>query len=133
MTPRRVEARSASPAEGRGRYRVAVKYFEVAQLVEAEDGAALNVCVGVAVLAGIAAADAICVSALGERHAGSDHLGAAILLQRVDRGLSRRLADLVELKARSHYGAGLLTPRDRVRALRCAEALVEAAGRRSPG
>lgn len=40
---------------------MAVKYFEVAQLVEAEDGAALNVCVGVAVLAGIAAADAICV------------------------------------------------------------------------
>lgn len=133
MNPKRVAARSASPAEGRGRRRVAETYLEVAELIEAEDGAALNVCVGVAVLAGIAAADAICVAALGERHAGTDHRGAAGLLQRVDRGLARQLADLIELKARSHYGADLLTPQDRARALRRARTLVEAAGHRSPG
>lgn len=133
MNPRRVEVRSASPAEGRGRRKVAATYLEVAELIEAEDGAAVNVCVGVAVLAGIAAADAICVAALGERHAGSDHRGAARLLQRVDRKLAHQLSDLIEVKARSHYGADLLTHRDRVKALRCARTLVEEAVCRCPG
>ena len=127
MNPKRAETRTASPAEGRGRLRVAATYLEVAELIEVEDGAAINVCVGVAVLAGIAAADAICSAGLGERHAGADHRGAARLLGRVDRSLARQLSELVEMKARSHYGADLLTPRDRARALRCARALVAAA------
>jgi len=82
--------------------KVASKYLEVARLIEAEDGAAVNVCVGVAVLAGIAASDAICVAGLGERHAGADHHAAAALLSRVDRRLARQLTDLVDMKDRSH-------------------------------
>ncbi|AWB93414.1 hypothetical protein [Aeromicrobium chenweiae] len=57
------------------------KYLEVAELVASEDGAAINVCVGTAVLAGIAAADAICAAALGEDYSGTDHAAAASLLE----------------------------------------------------
>jgi hypothetical protein len=110
--------------------RVAATYLEVAELIDVEDGAAVNVCVGVAVLAGIAAGDAICAASLGTRHAGADHRSAADLLRRVDGALARQLTELVEVEARSHYGAKLLTPRDRARALRCARALVTAAKRR---
>ena len=40
----------------------------------------MNVCVGLAVLAGIAAGDAICLSATGERYAGTDHPADADLV-----------------------------------------------------
>lgn len=61
----------------------------MAELVESEDGQAVNVCVGLVVLAGIAAADAICASALGASYSGTDHAAAASLLERVDGDLGR--------------------------------------------
>jgi hypothetical protein len=39
-----------------------------------------NVAAGLAVLAGVAASDAICCVRLGKRHRGEDHRGAATLL-----------------------------------------------------
>jgi hypothetical protein len=79
------------------------------------------------VLAGIAAGDAICASALGERYSGSDHAAAATLLRRVDRGLGTNLKALVDLKPGAHYGNALLSSRQRDAALRHAAALIEAA------
>lgn len=96
-----------------------------------DDGASINACIGNAVLAGIAACDAICVAAIGERYAGQDHTAAAELLGRVDRELGKRLRDLVELKYTSHYGDHLLRPSERDMALRRASALVEAARSRT--
>lgn len=82
MSPKKVQTRKAQPGEGRGRRQVAEKYLEVASLIDSEDGTAINVCVGVAVLAGIAAADAICAAALGERYSGPDHDVAVEVLSR---------------------------------------------------
>ena len=59
MSPKRLTTKATQPGEGRGRRQVAEKYLEVANLIDSEDGTALNVCVGVAVLAGIAAGDAV--------------------------------------------------------------------------
>jgi hypothetical protein len=75
MSPKKLQTRRVDPGEGRGRRQVAEKYLEVANLIDSEDAAAINVCVGVAVLAGIAAADAICAAALGERYSGPDQHG----------------------------------------------------------
>ena len=83
MSPKRLTTKATQPGEGRGRRQVAEKYLEVANLIDSEDGTALNVCVGVAVLAGIAAGDAVCAAALGERYSGQDHEAAADVLSRV--------------------------------------------------
>lgn len=127
MSPRRLTTRPADREEGRARSRIAVKYLEVAELVDSEDGTAVNVCVGLAVLAGIAAGDAICIAATGERHAGADHAAAADLLGRVDRAAGRHLRRLIAYKPASHYGERLLSSADRLAALRAARALVAAA------
>lgn len=70
------------------RARVAAKYLEVAELVATEEqGEAINVCIGLCVLGGIAAGDAICLIATGERYSGLDHAAAADLLERVQHPL----------------------------------------------
>lgn len=132
MSPKKLVTRPGEPGEARGRRRIAQKYLEVAELVAAEDGAAINVCVGIAVLAGIAAGDAICIAGAGQRYSGQDHAAAADLLARVDPELGTRLRDLVDLKPASHYGNSLLSETNRARALRAATTLVEEAARRAP-
>jgi hypothetical protein len=132
MSPKKLPTRQADMSQARGRRRIAQKYIEVAEVVAAEDGAALNVCVGLAVLAGIAAGDAICVAATGERYSGQDHAAAADLLTRVDSSLGKRLRQLVGLKPASHYGETLLSVDDRKTALRSAQVLVRAAAERAP-
>jgi hypothetical protein len=44
MSPKKVQTTATKPGEGKGRRQVAEKYLEVAQLIDAEDGAAINVC-----------------------------------------------------------------------------------------
>lgn len=58
MSPKKLVTRRADPGQARARRTIAQKYLEVSDLVAAESGAAINVCVGLAVLAGIAAGDA---------------------------------------------------------------------------
>lgn len=132
MSPKKLTTKPTKPGEGRGRRQVAERYLEVARLIDSEDGTAINVCVGVAVLAQIAAADAICAAALGERHSGQDHEAAADVLARVNPKLAKLLRDLVTLNTTSHYGFGLLTAAERRTALRCATALVAEARLRQP-
>lgn len=130
VNARKLVTRAGDRHQARARRDLAKKYFEVAELIAAEDGTAINVCVGLAVLAGIAAGDAICLQAVAEHYAGSDHAAAAELLARVDAGLGKRLRQLVDLKPMSHYGDQLLTSEHRKSALRAARALVDAAGLR---
>lgn len=132
MAPKKLPTRRAEPQQARTRRKIAQKYLEVAELMVAEDGAAINVCVGLAVLAGIAAGDAICIAATGERYSGQDHAGAADLLGRVSAELGKRLRQLVDLKPGSHYGDRLLNDDNRGTALRAARSLVEAAAERAP-
>lgn len=131
MTPKKLTTRQEDPRVAAGRRRIAQKYLEVAELIATEDGAAINVAVGLAVLAGIAAADAICIAATGERYSGQDHAAAAELLGRVDRNLGRRLRGLVDLKPASHYGERLLTVTDRTKAIRAGRGLVDNAADRT--
>ncbi len=131
MTPKKLTTRTEDIHQARARRRIAAKYLEVAELVASEDGAAINVCVGLCVLAGIAAGDAICVSATLQRYSGIDHTAAAELLSRVDSTAGKKLRDLVELKPASHYGTTLLKAKDRDVALRAASALVAEATTRT--
>lgn len=133
MTPKKLSTRVSDIADGRARLRIGRKYLEVADLLAEEPGEAINVCVGVAVLAGIAAADAICIVTLGELYSGPDHNGAVTLLTRVEKDLGKRLSRLISLKSESQYGSGLLTPHDRNVALRETATLIEEAERRLIG
>jgi hypothetical protein len=57
-------------------------YFETAEFVATERREGFsNVTAGLAILAGIAASDAICCVRLGRYHRGDDHRGATELLQ----------------------------------------------------
>jgi len=132
MSPKKLPTRKAGIPEARSRRQIAQKYLEVADVVAVEDGAAINVAVGLAVLAGIAAGDAICIAAIGERYSGSDHSAAAGLLSRVDAALGKQLRRIVDLKPGSHYGDRLLRTQDRTIALRAAALLVDAARERVP-
>lgn len=133
MSPRKLATRPVDRGWADGRRRIAQKYAEVAHLIDIEDGAAVNVCVGLCVLAGIAASDAICGAAVGERHSGQDHAAAAAFLTMVDPTAGAYLRTLVELKPSSHYGNALLKVSDRTAALRAADALVVEALRRTAG
>jgi hypothetical protein len=120
--------------EGRRRREVAEKYLEAAELMAQEpEAAAGNVVVGVAVLAGIAAGDAICCVSLGERYRGTDHSEAVRLLARTDRDLSDELAKLIRLKPTSHYGCSFVTADSRRQAPRAATKLVQRARQLTAG
>jgi hypothetical protein len=123
--------RRADRSAARSRRQIAEKYLEVAQIAALEDGVAINVTIGVAVLAGVAAGDAICIDALGERYSGTDHAAAADLLTRVDAEMGKYLRALTHVKSASHYGDNILTETDRLRAIRQATALVLEAARRT--
>ncbi len=131
MTPKKLALKPGDRGQARARRIVAEKYLEVAELIEQEDGAMVNVCVGLCVLSGVAASDAITMSANGMRYSGTDHGAAADYLAGVDKENGKRLSRLVALKPPSHYGGKLLTEADRRSALRDASALVEAARRRT--
>lgn len=125
-------SRRGTAADARNRRIIAMRYLEVAVLAATEEGpGANNVVVGIAVLAGIAASDAICLAATGSRYAGDDHAEAARVLGRTDRALGNELAKLVRLKPGAHYGSTFISDNDRTRALRAARKLVDAATSRT--
>ena len=106
-------------------------YLETAELVVSERREGFsNVTAGLAVLAGIAASDAICCVRLGRYHRGEDHRRATELLQAATpdgRELAIRLERLVRLKDTAHYGATLVTPTNANLAVRWARQLVSRA------
>ncbi len=128
----RVEA--ITRADARARLKTARMYLTAAELIvdEAADEAA-TVATGNAVLAGIAAADAICAYASGDRYRGPDHRAAADHLERVtgDKTLGRTLRELVDLKDAGHYGISNVSRTNATKALRRATRLVDAATARA--
>ncbi|MCB1254255.1 MAG: hypothetical protein M9891_00720 [Austwickia sp.] len=124
--------RRGTPADARNRRIIAARYLEVAELAASEEGpGANNVVVGIAVLAGIAASDAVCIAATGTSYSGEDHAEAARVLGRTDGPLGKELAKLVRLKPGAHYGSTFISADDCTRALRAAKKLVEAATSRT--
>jgi hypothetical protein len=98
-----------SPQDARNRHRHAVKFLEVAEIAAGEheqDPEYASVAVSLAVLAGIAAADAACCMALGERSRSQDHHDAERFLRRVKGGgeAAKQLHQLLSLKDEAHYG-----------------------------
>lgn len=86
-----------------------------------------------AVLAGIAASDAICGKALGHHSSGDDHRAATALLKTVapdGADLSAKLGRLLSDKSILQYGTYCTRPTAE-RAVKDAEALVRALGSRS--
>lgn len=119
----------------------AAAYLDVALHVrdEARPGAD-HVATGNAILAAIAASDAICCALLGERPRGADHREAVAVLRAVRRGrgtpaeddvwataLADALAQALDGKDASHYGVAGIARDAQVRAVRAAQRLVIAA------
>lgn len=85
------------------------KFLEVAELcaVEDQNPESATVAASLAVLAGIAAADAACCAALGLRARGQDHHDAEKHLGQVEPGgpeAARALKRLLDLKDTAQYG-----------------------------
>lgn len=131
MSPRGgVRTTACDRTQARVRLDQAAKYREVAELVASEGDAvpaSASVGAGLAVLAGIAAADAACCAALGRRSRAQDHRQALRLLAEVEPGgqeAARHLEVLLDLKDTAHYGVIHVTSAELRRALRRSEQLV---------
>lgn len=128
-----IRTRTCDAADARKRLGDAEKYLEVAELVSGEDSLeSQNVAAGLAVLAGIAAADAACCKILGESSRGPDHREAASLLRRIapdGEGAANNFERLVGLKDKAHYSFLNVSSQDQVAALRRAGQLVQFARR----
>ncbi|WP_051400137.1 hypothetical protein [Haloechinothrix halophila] len=88
-----------------------------------------NVAAALAVLAGIAASDAICCASLHERPRGQDHRQAVDLLSSIEpngKTIGRHLGRLLDIKDGAHYGMTFVTPQRAIASLRQAKHLVEA-------
>lgn len=130
--PKPARTAKCSPADARIRLRAAQAYLDVAESVLAEPTRAeyLNVAAGLAILAGIAASDAICGMRLGYLHRGEDHRAAEDLLRKATPDgpkLAAQLGRLLSLKYAAHYGMLLVSMRNAADARKWAARLVERA------
>lgn len=128
MSRQRGRTQACGPAEARTRAGTSAKFLEVAGLIDREDeGAFRNVAASLAVLAGIAAADAACCRALGRRSRGSDHHDAEALVAEISPGGAEAatwLRRLIDLKDTVQYGIIYVSRDDLKVAMRQAERLV---------
>ena len=120
--------RPASHEDARVRARAATAYVEVAELVLDEPEAAMaGVPAGIAVLAGIAAADVICAERLHLIHRGDDHRAAARLLSGATPDgpkLAATFKRLIDLKDEAHYGLTQIPAAKARTAVRWAQTMV---------
>lgn len=137
MTPRssgRVVGCDRAAATSRLTYaRSTLTLAEVAA-VESDKPGYTNAAVSNAVLAGIAASDALTCMALGQRSRSQDHGNATTLLAQVSPdgpALAKDLARLLSYKDTAQYSETTLTSADVTAAIRRAAALVDAATERS--
>lgn len=97
--------------------------------VEQDELATPGVAAALAVLAGIAASDAVCCAALGQRSRGQDHRQAIALLSQVSpdgQPMARDLERLLAVKDDAHYGMLHLSSQRAALALRQARRLFDA-------
>ena len=104
---RRVRTRTCGRVEATARLNQAYEFADLATLDSGSTyGPTRSASVSNAVLAGIAASDAICCLALGERAAGEDHNDAVSLLQsapRVGPDAASYLVVLLGIKNKAQY------------------------------
>jgi hypothetical protein len=115
MTPRRETRREpCGRAEAAGRLAQADAYLAAARLVidDPTDVANPGVAGALAVLAGIAAADAACCARLSTRARGQDHREATALVATVaphGPAMAKDLSRLLDRKDSVHYGAAMIS------------------------
>lgn len=101
----------------------------VADLV-LDDDTIPGVAGALAVLAGIAASDAVCCAVLGRRHRGQNHRDAATLLETVEPNgptMAKDLRRLLSRKDDAHYGLGTLAAGEERKMVEWARRLLRAA------
>ena len=117
MSPRRTgRTATCGRADANVRLRHAESFLVVADLVldQSDDPtlALTSVAASLAVLAGIAAADAACCVALGRRARGQNHEEAVALLRTIapnGEAMARDLSRLLALKDEAQYGVLIVT------------------------
>lgn len=130
MVRRSNRTQPCSAREARSRRSHARKFLEVAEIAASEldqDPEYASAAASLAVLAGIAASDAACCKALGERSRSADHHDAEALLRQIAPGgaaSARQLRKLIDLKDAAHYGFFDVVPVDLRKALRQARSLL---------
>lgn len=126
----RTRTQSCGEPQALQRLSRAKSFLEVATLTADENDPALEfgaAAASIAILAGIAAADAACCFALGYRSRSQDHRDAEQLLARIEPGGKRAassLRQLIGLKDSAHYGFVSVNAAELKRALRQADRLV---------
>jgi triphosphoribosyl-dephospho-CoA synthetase len=126
-----VRQEACNRAAATNRLKHAVEFLELAELGSDEAATRFaNASAALAVLAGIAASDAICCARLGTRSRSQDHRDAQALLEKVEpdgRQAAESLRRLLDMKDSAQYGVAHLG-RERVKAaLRQARILVQLA------
>jgi hypothetical protein len=134
MSRPRGKITECTPAEARERRDQARAFIDVAEMVLTESASRheAQVAAALAVLAAIAAADAICGLTLHRYSRGQDHAQAVKLLEKVsleDTTLPGKLRRILSSKDSVHYSPYLVTDKDARNLVRQARALVVAAER----
>jgi len=118
--------RTCSDAIQAGRLDKATEFHDAAARVE---DVSPNAAVELFVVAGIAAADAICCKRLGVHAKGESHTEAVNLLEKADPGSAKYLRTLLSMKSKVAYTHQSVSADDRKKASRAASSLVEEARR----
>jgi hypothetical protein len=138
MSPRRAgRTQDCSAAEAEKRLEHAKQFLFVSELAaenQKQDGGLeyANAAATLAVLAGIAAADAACCKALRRRSRADDHHAAEDLIGEIapdGKQAASKLRGLIDLKSDAQYGFYNVTASELTRALRQAKALIAFADR----
>jgi len=130
MTPRRTPRHEpCGRAEAAGRLAQADAYLVAARLVVEDDTDVANpgVAGALAVLAGIAAADAACCARLMARARGQDHRDASNLVATVvphGPAMAKDLERLLDRKDSVHYGTTMISPAEGARMVSWAARLI---------
>jgi hypothetical protein len=118
-------------AQARERLDQARRFLDIAELAAGTEDADLqygSVGAAIAILAGIAAADAACCAALKRRSRSDDHRDAADLVAQIKPGgaaAGRLVRKLISLKDDAHYGFLDITPSRVKSAMRQARQLTD--------
>jgi hypothetical protein len=120
-------------AGARTRLREAHAYLATAERLEPGSAAENKVAASNAILAGIAAADAICGLVLGERSSGDDHMQAFNLVKRATQPSTKAANSLKRLltqKTPVQYGADAISASDTTNLIKWARDVVDEADAR---
>lgn len=132
MTRQNPRTRPCTPPEARSRRDQARAFLDVAELVLSHDRREAHVAAALAVLAAIAASDAICGLRLRQWSRSDDHSSAVEILQTVvlhDSTLPTKLRRLLAEKDLVHYSPNLITVASARSMIRNARALLNEADR----